>query len=475
MYIWDRKSLINSLKDEILYIDDKQGFDINYVMFDSGKCKKNSLFIAKKGEKNDGHKFIKDVIEKGGYAIAEYVFDEELKNNPRIIIVKNTMQAMEKMTVYRRNELKGKVIGITGSLGKTSTKDLTYNILNNFGKASCNIQSFNNYIGVMTTMLNTPKDAEYAIFEIGMSEAGELRPLAKLVKPDISIITNIEPAHLGCFNNIDEIAFEKSEILAETNELAILNIDNRFFNFLKDKAYKNNLKVFSFGKSEKADIRLTKSEIVEGKIEAEYNIFGKTLNVLFNILDINIVFNSLPVLGIIKYLNLSFENVANYLFYQECSRGRNNLERITYEHKGHLINLNIINGTYNAVNPKAFNSGFELIKNFKNSNKKICIFGPIKEAGEKTEEFHLSLKDKILDSNIDIVLLFSEEMKTLYNALKDNPKLELHYFNNYEEIIENIDNFIEDNDIIFIKSSKYSKTYKIFNYLNKNNPMDLFM
>ena len=475
MYIWDRKSLINALKDDILYIDEKQEFNIEYVMFDSTRCQKNSLFIARKGEKNDGHKFIKDVIEKGGYVLAEYVLDEKLKNNPRIIIVKNTMQAMEKMAIYRRNEIKGKVIGITGSLGKTSTKDLTYNVLNNFGKASCNIQSFNNHMGVLTTMLNTPADVKYAVFEIGMSEVGELRPLAKLVKPDIAIITNIEPAHLGCFNNIDEIAFEKSEILAETKELAILNVDNKFFNFLSDKATKNNLKIFSFGRSEKANIRLTKSEILDGKIEAEYNIFEKKLDVIFNILDINIVFNTLPVLGIIKYLNLDFNNVTSYLSIQECSRGRNNLERITYEHKGHLINLNIINGTYNAVNPKAFDSGFELIKNFKNANKKICIFGPIKEAGEKTEEFHLSLKYKILDSHINIVLLFSEEMKVLYNALKDNPKIEVHYFDSYEEVIENIDDFLADNDIIFLKSSKYSKTYKIFNYLNKNNPMDLFM
>lgn len=475
MYIWNKESLKSALNDELVYINENIDFNITNVVFDSTRSGKNSLFVAKKGERTDGHKFIKNALENGAFVLAEYVLEEELNNNPKIIIVKNTVQAMEKMAVYRRDELKGKVIGITGSLGKTTTKDLVFSTLNLFGKTSCNIQSFNNYIGVLTTIINTPADTEYAIFEIGMNNPGELRPLAKLVRPDISIITNIEPAHLGCFNNIDEIAFEKSEILPETKELAILNLDNKYYKFLEEKAINNNLKVFNFGKNKDANVVLEDYSINSEYIDVKYNVFGEKFNANFNNLDINVVFNSLAVIAVVKYLNLDVKMAINGLSKQECSRGRNNLEKVKYiNNKDQILNLNIINGTYNAVNPKAFNSGFELMKNFKNFNNKICIFGPIKEAGEKTDEFHLSLKDKIIDCGANIVVLFSEEMKILYDALKET-NIKLYYFDNYEKIIENIDNIVNDNDLIFIKSSKSSKTYKIFNYLNKNNPMDLFV
>ena len=212
--LWNRERLKKAIGNDLVYIDENYDYKIDSVVFDNRKVSEYSLFVAKKGEKTDGHEFIETTLNsnKNVVALANDGYSEHFKNNSRIILVKDTVVAMEKMAKYARDDVKGKVIGITGSLGKTTTKELFYSCLSNFGKVHCNIMSFNNYIGVLTTLCNLPIDTDFAVIEMGMNAAGEMEQLSKIVRPDITTILNIASAHLAFFREEKDIAYAKSEI-----------------------------------------------------------------------------------------------------------------------------------------------------------------------------------------------------------------------------------------------------------------------
>lgn len=171
MILWNKEKLKESIKDDLIYIDENYNYQIGNIVFDNSRISGNSLFIAKKGEKNDGHNYIEKAISIYREAIIlaneSYINNnQQFKNNSRIDVVKDTILEMEKMAKYARNNVKGTVIGITGSLGKTTTKELFYSCLSNFKKSYCNIQGFNNYIGILTTLCNLPQNADFAIIKM---------------------------------------------------------------------------------------------------------------------------------------------------------------------------------------------------------------------------------------------------------------------------------------------------------------------
>ena len=196
--IYSNEDLKKALKDDLIYFDDSHNFVIDNFVLDNREITKNSLFVAKKGAANDGHMFIANTLKNEGTAaiIAEYIPDG-VKKDPRIILVKNSIKAMENLARYSRKRLSGHIIGITGSIGKTSTKEIFNHCLSAIGKSHCNAKSLNTYNGVIATLINTPADTEFAIFEMGMNTYGEMDVLRDLVKPEIAVITNIFPIHIG--------------------------------------------------------------------------------------------------------------------------------------------------------------------------------------------------------------------------------------------------------------------------------------
>ncbi len=470
---YSREDLIKALGEELIYIDKKYNFNIDNVVFDNREATENSLFIARKGENTDGHNFIKATLENNNSVVilAEYIPDD-IKQNSKIILVKNTMKAFEKLAIFSRARLKGNVIGITGSVGKTSTKDAFYHCFSTLGKSFCNQQSFNNYSGILTTLSNTPKDTEYCIYEMGMNTYGEMDIAKKLVKPEIAVILNVKPAHLGNFKNEEEIAIEKSKIIDKDNTKAvILNLDNKWFDFLKKQAENCGIKnIITFGIDEKADIVLKKHIIENNIAKVQYTVKNKIYNCNLNNLDYNIAYNCMTIIATALYLKIDINKILESFSTIESTRGRNNIEYTNYEFNGKNINLTLINGSYNAVAPETFITGLNLMDNiFKQgkNNRKICIWGDMLECGEKAAEFHLSLKKYILNNKIDLLVTIGESMKLLNNSLKDENIRTLH-FGDIDDLINNIKEILNDKDLVFIKSSKGIKTYKILNYLVKN-------
>ena len=197
------------------------------------------MFIAIKGKNNDGHKYLEEALKKGAsYCV---VSDKKRKEkNRKLIKVSNTKSFLNKLAFLKREKSNTKIIAITGSTGKTTVKDLLGNLLQNYGKTFYSQKSYNNHFGVPLSLGNLEEDHKFGVFEIGMSKAGEINHLSKLVKPHIGVITNIAEAHIENFKNIKKIAEAKGEIIDNISEggCLITYRDDNFYNFFKSKAYK---------------------------------------------------------------------------------------------------------------------------------------------------------------------------------------------------------------------------------------------
>ena len=235
----------------------KNDWLVSGISIDSRTIKKNELFIALKA-KRDGNDFIVSAIENGAKAAIINKIPKDLPKNFPFILVNNSVEALYSIAKYSRKKYEGRVIAITGSVGKTSTKDILTKMLSTFGVTHSSQKSFNNHLGVPLTLANIPKNADYVICEIGMNSKGEIEPLSKLVAPDVAIITNISAAHLASFKNLREIAYEKASICfgLKKNGLLIFSVDNRFYELVNNFVKERKLKSVTFGSNENAEISI---------------------------------------------------------------------------------------------------------------------------------------------------------------------------------------------------------------------------
>lgn len=453
--LYNKEDLKKALQDNIIFFDENYDNIIDNFVLDSRDIKNNTLFIAKKGENNDGHNFIKDLIKNKTITIIAEYLPKGIEQNPRIILVKNTIEAMEQLAIYSRNRLNGYIIGITGSIGKTSTKEIFYHCLSKIDKTHCNNKSFNSYFGILDTLINTPSNTKFAIFEMGMNEYGEMDVLRNFIKPTITVITGIFPIHIGNFKKEEDIAIEKSKINDNNTITTILNKDNKWYDLLyKDAKNKNIKNIFTFGSN--GDVELQNQEIKNSEAELTYLINNNTYKIKTLNLDKSMAINFSSLLCFAKSINLDISTISKAFYDYKTYDGRNNIEKIK--------NFTIINGVYNA-NIKSFISGLELMNNiYKQNQRKVCIFGDILELGDKAKDIHLELVEPINNNNIDIFIGVGENMKYVVDNLKINNK---YHFNNIEELIKEYKKIIKDDDLIFIKASNGLHFSKIMEDIKK--------
>ena len=285
--------------------------NFNGISIDSRLIKKDNLFVTIKGKKNDGNKFIFDALKKGaGCVITSSNFG---KNNKKIISVKNSFSFLNHFAKLKRNYSSSKIIAITGSAGKTSLKELIKDLLKDFAKTHSSPKSYNNHLGVPISLSNLSLEDKFGVFEVGMSKAGEIRKLTKLIKPEIGIITNVGEAHIENFKNINGIAKAKSEIIEniQSGGTIILNRDDKFFNYFFNKAKKYNLKVSTFGIHKKSNIRIKKISNYGKTLRISVNLKAQTLN--FDIKDLNIK-NVLASIAVLKALKLKISEFIKHFF-----------------------------------------------------------------------------------------------------------------------------------------------------------------
>lgn len=409
--------------------------EITGVSTDSRTCGNNDVFIAVKGENFDGHNFVADVIKKGcPLVIVNRAMDGVDKNKQ--IIVEDTLDAYGKIGAYNRSLFKGKVIGLTGSAGKTTTKEEIKYLLSKFGKVYATIGNHNNHIGVPESLCNMDMSADFAVIEMGMSAKGEISRLTSYVKPDVALVTNVYPMHIEFFDSFEDIAHAKAEIFEslETDGIAIINEDTAFADILEETAKKYVSKVVRFGKNNVPNVKF------ETSVNGEHFLY-----------------NAWCALRVIEVLGLDVQKAADSVkdFGALDGRGKH--------HKLKLSDNNfytLIDDSYSGQ-PEAMKIAIETLSKMKSKGRKIAVLGKMAELGAFSKEKHLQIGEAVAKSDIDIVVGVCPEMKDMLNLVSDEKKK--YYFENKEGLAEFLLNkLLQKDDIILIKGARYSsQLYKV--------------
>ena len=458
-YISDKK-IVKNIKFKTLSID-KQNYHLNKIILkkiksninvgnfnglstDSRIVKKNNLFLTIKGKNNNGTNFIPHAIKKG----AKYIISSKVlkKYKKKTIKVKNEISFLNQFAKLKRQNSSARIIAITGSAGKTSLKNLIKHLLQNFGETYCSPRSFNNHLGVPISLSNLNIENKYGVFEIGMSKAGEIKNLSRLIKPHIGIITNIGEAHIENFKNVQGIAKAKAEIIDNIKKYGtiIINRDDQFFRYMQKKAKLKKLKIVTYGKNKKSDIFPLK--IVKGKILTKVLIKVGNEKIDLELTNINI-YNVLASLAVIKELNLNLHKIKKLFKNFEPSEGRGKTYIISRYNK----KFRFIDESYNAnpLSVKNAINNFNLIK--KEKFKKYLILGDMLELGKKSEKYHKDLSKVINNSNIDKVFIKGEKTLFTYkNLLKSKQG---NILQNKDDIDLILGSTIKNNDYLMIKGS----------------------
>ena len=414
------------------------------LSIDTRNIKKQNLFLTIRGKKNDGAKFISQAIKKGAKYIISSKSIKKFKN--KIIKVKNEIQFLNDFASKKREYSNAKVFAITGSAGKTSLKNLIKNLLQNYGETFCSPKSYNNHFGVPLSLSQLNTIHKYSIFEVGMSKAGEINSLSKIIKPHIGIITNIGEAHIENFKNLKAIADAKGEILnnIKKNGTIILNRDDKFFNYLEKKAILKKLKVVSFGINKNSDICLMSKYKDKKKQLLNIKIKDKFLKIENN--NINI-YNILSSLALLKELNLNLNNITNLFKKYEPTEGRGKVHNIKRYNK----KFKLIDESYNA-NPLSVKNAVKNLNSIKKQKfKKYLLLGDMLELGDKSDKLHKDLSKVINNTDIDKVFIKGEKTVITYRNIHKNKRGNI--FQQEADIDFTLNNIIANNDYLMIKGS----------------------
>ena len=442
----------NSYQDYLLkkvFNNNLKNTNYRRVSINSKTVKKNDLFFAIRGEKTDGHNYVKEAIKKGAI---KTVVSKKIKNlsKQKIIKTKNTFSSLNDLARVSRDNTQAKIIGITGSVGKTTLKNLVGFSLKNYGKVYCSPHSYNNKFGVPLSLSNLKIDTEYGVFEIGMDKKGEIDSLSKIVKPEIAIITNISGAHFKNFNTLKDIARAKAEIIKniQNNGKIILNKDEKFFNFLSNEARKQNIEIITFSAKKKADISLLKITKVNNNFRLKINVKKRIFYFSTKSSTKSFINNILACISILNVLNLNLDVMKKKFTNFSIPSGRGDIKLIKKFNK----NFKFIDESYNA-NPLSMLSAIENMQYYrgKANSKKIVFLGDMLELGKKSQKLHKELSIVINRSDIDKVFVYGKYIKETFNYLNKSKKGKV--FNNLHEAYVHFGKIINNNDLLMVKGS----------------------
>lgn len=430
------------------------------VVVDSRLIKDGGVFVATKGARVDGHDFIPQVMEKGALCV---VCEERPKSEDyTYVLVEDSFTALKQIAKFYRSNLDVKIVGIIGSVGKTSTKELVASVLETKYRTLKTDGNFNNEVGVPLTICRICEEHEVAVVEMGISDFGEMSRLADIVRPDAVVMTNIGPCHLEKLMDLDGVLKAKTEVFEYMDDGAILVLNNQDSKLSKIKK-SGNKKIVYYG----AGSDVYASEVVSrGLVGTDFtlNLHGERIVSRVNIPGEHMVLNSLAAAAIANEWGIAAENIAVGIANAKTVSGRCNI----MEANGYII----VDDCYNA-NPKSMRASIDMMTDA--TGRKVAILGDMFELGENEKNLHAQIGEYAVEKGIDVLICIGELSRNMYDAAKSSSEktesnMILEYYEKKEELLDLIEagrSVIHNGDTILIKASHGMSFEKIVECLKK--------
>lgn len=432
---------------------------VNDIVIDSRKASKDNAFVAIVGENLDGHDFINLAINQGCKTIIKNKDNNVDIDNKEInvIEVNNTEIALGDIARFYKNKFKIPFIAVTGSVGKTTTRDMVYSTISAKYNSLKNVGNLNNQFGVPLTLFNLNKKHECAVIEMGMSGFNEIEYLVNIVNPQIGIISNIGYSHVEHLGSREGIFKAKMEITTNFDEssLLIVNGDDDCLKTLKNKDLIYKLRTFGFEKDN--DIYCESFEMDEDSINFIAVVDGKKEEFFIPTVGKHNIYNAMAAILVGINLNMTIEEIKDGLKNFQCTKNRLDIIKNN--------NLTIIDSVYNA-SIDSMTAALNILGRYK--NRRVAILGDMFEMGEFAEFGHRQVGKSALN-NVDILIAIGKDAEFIVKELQENNMNldNLYHFETKEEAIENLDDIIKENDIILVKASRGMHLEKVVEYLNK--------
>ncbi len=427
---------------------------INGVSIDTRSLTPGDAFFAIKGDTKDGHEFITAAVKAGAgmLVVAEGRLAGLGRLSTPLAVVPDVLAAMERAGIGARARFEGKVVAVTGSVGKTTTKEALRHVLASVGEVHASDKSFNNHWGVPLTLARLPRQARFGVFEIGMNHPGEIRPLVKMVRPHVAIVTLVAAAHLGHFSSLEEIAQAKAEIFEgiEPGGYALVNRDDPRWALQVELAKKAGVaNVQSFGEHAGAEYRLLGCALHADHSVITARIGTREIEARIGAPGRHIVQNALAVLGAAHLIGADLGKVAAALGTLSAGGGRG---------ARHLLgagdgDFTLIDESYNA-NPASMKAAIDLLaaNPVGASGRRIAVLGDMLELGEYAPELHAGLSEHLVPGKVDLVLMAGPQMKNLADAL--DKSIERQYRADAASLGALLTETVRPGDVVMVKSSK---------------------
>ena len=428
---------------------------------DTRLLKKGDMFISFKSEIDDGIKYIEEAFDKGAMGcITEYDIPNEIleKNTDKTIIkVDDTIKAIQNIAKYKRSLFDIPVVAITGSVGKTSTKDMVASVLSQEYNVTKTKGNYNNHIGVPLTILTWNENTEAAVIEMGMNHFGEISNLTNIARPTLAVITNIGTAHIGILGSRENILKAKLEILEglDKNGKIIVNNDNDLLHNCDTKKYEK----ITYGINNKSEFMAENIIMKEKDSEYEIKINNKKYKINVPVAGEHFVYNSLCAIAVGMALGIKIDKIIEGIKNFELTAKRNEIIEIN--------NLKIINDYYNA-SYDSMKASLEVLSKI-HAKRKIAILGDMLELGEYTEELHRKVGEEVAKNKIDILLTVGKFAKTISQTAENLGTKEVYQFNTNEECIQQISKIVKKEDCILLKASNRMNFSEISKWLQGEN------
>ena len=424
---------------------------VSGISIDTRTLQPGDLFVALKDQR-DGHEFVAAAFAAGaaGALVEAEWAREQRQSGTALICVDDTLSALQRLGQAARARSRARIVAVTGSAGKTGTKEALRLALSAVGPTHASEKSYNNHWGVPLTLARMPEEVMYGVFEIGMNHPGEIEPLTRMVRPHIAIVTTVEAVHLGQFASVEEIADAKAEIFAglEAGGTAILNRDNAHFERLKRQAEEAGATIMTFGAQAGCDVRLLEAEQRPDGSDISVDVGGRHVRYRLGVPGRHIALNSLAVVAALQCLQADLTASVAPLAELSAPAGRG--ARIELSDDTGAMTL--IDESYNA-NPASMRAALETMAGVPRAfrPRRVAVMGEMLELGPAALEMHLGLNKAIDAAGVDLVFACGPCMKELFDMLPEDRRAA--WSPTSEGLLDELLATVRAGDVIMVKGS----------------------